>query len=74
MIRSMTRELRLTCVRHGETDLNRQRRIQGHMDCPLSEHGEKQARALGRHFQQQQFHYWYAMLADLCSNVFQAIQ
>ncbi len=33
-------------VRHGETDWNRERRVQGHADRPLNEHGRAQAAAL----------------------------
>ncbi len=35
-------------VRHGETEFNRERRIQGHVDSPLTELGVRQARAVGR--------------------------
>lgn len=35
-------------VRHGETEFNRERRIQGHVDSPLTEKGVRQARAVGR--------------------------
>jgi len=39
----------VVCCRHGETDWNRERRIQGWAAAPLNERGERQARALGRH-------------------------
>lgn len=35
-------------VRHGETEFNRERRIQGHVDSPLTELGVRQAKAVGR--------------------------
>ncbi len=38
---------RLCFVRHGETDWNAGRRIQGHIDVPLSAIGHAQARATG---------------------------
>ena len=34
-------------VRHGETEWNRQRRVQGHIDIPLNGAGQEQARRLG---------------------------
>ena len=38
----------LILVRHGETAWNRERRMQGHTDTPLSELGRAQAAALGQ--------------------------
>ena len=34
-------------IRHGETDWNAERRLQGHLDIPLNAHGQRQAAALG---------------------------
>jgi len=38
---------RLVLIRHGETAWNRDRRMQGQTDTPLSDEGRAQARALG---------------------------
>jgi probable phosphoglycerate mutase len=35
-------------VRHGQTEFNRERRIQGHVDSPLTELGVRQGKAVGR--------------------------
>ena len=34
-------------VRHGQTEFNRERRIQGHVDSPLTDLGVRQAQAVG---------------------------
>lgn len=39
---------RIILIRHGETAWNAVRRLQGHIDIPLSEIGQRQALALGR--------------------------
>ncbi len=40
--------IELLLIRHGETAWNRQRRMQGHIDIPLSDAGLRQAQALGQ--------------------------
>ncbi|HTH60250.1 MAG TPA: histidine phosphatase family protein [Paraburkholderia sp.] len=37
-------------IRHGETDWNRDKRIQGHLDIPLASTGVEQAQRLGARF------------------------
>ena len=47
--------LRIILVRHGETDYNKERRIQGGTsDIPLSEIGRKQALALGQRLSREE--------------------
>ena len=49
--------LRLTFVRHGATDWNRDRRFQGQSDIPLNAQGQAQARALARALRRDVFDY-----------------
>lgn len=46
---------RLCIVRHGETDWNMQRRIQGQIDIPLNATGRQQAQATAQRLAQQSF-------------------
>lgn len=46
---------RLCLVRHGETDWNAGKRIQGHIDIPLSTMGHAQARAAGNALKDEGF-------------------
>jgi probable phosphoglycerate mutase len=46
---------RLCLVRHGETDWNAGKRIQGHLDIPLSVMGHAQARAAGNALKDEGF-------------------
>lgn len=46
----------LYLVRHGETDWNRQRKIQGTTDIPLNDTGRAQARATGRLLSRREWH------------------
>lgn len=48
MTKSAVKVLHL--FRHGQTDWNQARRLQGHTDIPLNEEGRKQARELQKYF------------------------
>ena len=52
--------LELTLVRHGETDYNRERRMQGHLDIPLNERGIAQLRKLAKRLRGQEFEMLYS--------------
>ena len=50
---------KLILIRHGETQWNRERRMQGHSDSPLSEVGLRQAQALAQRMKNFEFHALY---------------
>ena len=54
---------RLLLVRHGETDLNTQSRMQGQSDAPLNEQGRQQAEALKNRLAGETIH------AVICSDL-----
>jgi probable phosphoglycerate mutase len=51
---------RLSLVRHGQTDWNLSRRIQGSSDIPLNETGREQARATGKALSRRRWDAIYA--------------
>ncbi len=48
-------DLELWCVRHGETEFNKENRIQGCMDTELSDHGRRQIVHVGNRLKSVQF-------------------
>lgn len=51
----MSKNTELVLIRHGETAWNRERRMQGQTDTPLSDIGRAQARALGERMARHSF-------------------
>ena len=51
---------RICLIRHGETDWNVEKRIQGHIDIPLNETGRAQALAMAFNAAHQRFHAIYS--------------
>lgn len=49
--------MKLYMMRHGQTDFNRQKRLQGHMEIPLNETGIAQAEALHEEFRKRDIHF-----------------
>ncbi|QPG76033.1 hypothetical protein FOA43_003419 [Brettanomyces nanus] len=47
--------IRIFIVRHGQTQWNIERKLQGHKNIPLNETGKKQAALLGRELEDYQF-------------------
>lgn len=47
-------------VRHGQTDLNKEGRLQGRQGLPLNEYGVEQARVLREYLKDIKFHYIFS--------------
>lgn len=56
---------RLCLIRHGETNWNMDRRLQGHTDTPLNEHGKAQARLMARALQNTRLEFDALYSSDL---------
>ena len=53
-------------MRHGETDWNRQERLQGQQDVPLNETGRRQAIDAGKRFQREGLRFDRVIASTLC--------
>lgn len=56
---------RICFARHGETDWNAERRMQGHIDIPLNQHGETQAVLLAKSLKRAGHAFDYLYASDL---------
>eukprot|EP00056_Hartaetosiga_gracilis_P020503 m.19844 g.19844 ORF g.19844 m.19844 type:complete len:203 (+) comp8507_c1_seq2:36-644(+) len=65
--------MRLLIVRHGETDWNREKRLQGHIDTDLSDVGIEQAEKAGEYLSNHSFHAVYASDLKRAVNTAKAI-
>ncbi len=66
--------LKIILVRHGETDWNQERRIQGSgSDRPLSEKGKRQAESIGSRLEQERIQAIYSSPLQRALNTAQAI-
>lgn len=52
-------------IRHGETEWNLQKRLQGQKDIPLSKVGVNQAQQLGCYFHNQDINFEHVYTSDL---------
>jgi len=56
----MKQPTRITLVRHGETEWNREGRLQGSQDIPLSEAGLRQAERIAQRLKHEPYHRVYS--------------
>jgi probable phosphoglycerate mutase len=56
---------RICFARHGETDWNAERRMQGHIDTPLNSHGQLQAQRLAQSLQRASHTFDHLYSSDL---------
>ncbi|XP_076803834.1 fructose-2,6-bisphosphatase TIGAR-like [Clavelina lepadiformis] len=56
----MSKKFHLTLVRHGETDYNLKRMLQGQVDIPLNETGLMQANTVGKYLAEEKISHWYS--------------
>lgn len=61
----------LCLVRHGETDWNKQKRLQGQEDIPLNDLGRKQANESGAHLKNET---WDVIVASPLSRAYETAQ
>lgn len=66
---------RLYLVRHGQTMFNRQHRIQGWCDSPLTEVGKRQAKAVKEYFEEHgiSFDHAYCSTSERCDDTLELI-
>jgi broad specificity phosphatase PhoE len=57
--------LRLTLIRHGETEANVKRQLQGQTDSPLTENGHAQCKALAQRFRDTSICFTHMYISDL---------
>ena len=65
--------LDILLIRHGETDWNVDKRLQGHIDIPLNAEGQRQAAALGRALENEPLDAIYASDLQRARDTAQAV-